>query len=176
MLRAQINHETVPVRYVCVTWVFYSSTWLRWRIQQPLVVFFDHQVCHVRPRFQKAGKAYPTCGLTCAAVLANSPSSPRGSAPKLNPLSEQFRKLSLPNHDLGHVGNHPSPQHSPREKGRNSRHHSSQVNGNSRSLRGSTETQTTVTTGHLGQVYQPCVVCFLSNPSWLNSCFWHSIT
>ena len=29
----------------------------------------DRKVCNVRPRYQRGGKAYPTCGLTCAARL-----------------------------------------------------------------------------------------------------------
>lgn len=29
------------------------------------------QICHKRPRYSKGGKSYPTCGLTCASILAS---------------------------------------------------------------------------------------------------------
>lgn len=49
------------------------------------------QVCHVRPRFKKAGKSYPTCGLTCAAALKSTGSISNGNAPTFGTASTGYR-------------------------------------------------------------------------------------
>ena len=122
-------------------------------ILQPLTT---RQVCHVRPQAQNAGKIYPTCGFTCAAMLTSSPTS-KGNVPILDPLVKSFQKLSLPNHS---PGTHYSPQQSLRAD-RHSQHSSY---GHSQSPRGVTRRQTAPADHHsLTQVHQPfkCVVCFL---------------
>ena len=33
------------------------------------------QICHKRPPYSKGGRSYPTCGLTCASILAGGPTN-----------------------------------------------------------------------------------------------------
>jgi hypothetical protein len=132
--------------------------------------FTFHQVCHVRPQAQKAGKNYPTCGFTCAAILTSSPTS-NGNAPTVDALVKPLQRLSL----SGHIpGTHHSLQQSSRaEKHISHGQHSS--HGHSQSSRGVTRRQTAPTDR---QIHQPlkCVVCFLFPSSSLSWQILHSVT
>ncbi|KAF8802256.1 hypothetical protein BYT27DRAFT_7197349 [Phlegmacium glaucopus] len=116
-------------------------------------------VCHVRPRVQKAGKIYPTCGLTCAAILLDSPSSRGNAIPTLDPLLSSYQNLSLSDHSPSN-----SSYYSPQQPSRRYRHDSRgqhRSHGQARSHRGSTRTQIATNTGHHRprKVHNPCVVC-----------------
>jgi hypothetical protein len=115
------------------------------------------QVCHVRPKAEKAGKIYPTCGFKCAAFLTRTGSSTsEGNVPTLDPLVKSFRKLSFPNHS-------PDTHFSPQQSSRAERHGQRSTFGHSQSPRGVTRRQTAPTDRHsLSIVHQPlkCVVCF----------------
>ena len=149
-----LNHEAVPVRSRCVSWVYFLD----------LVVKFielwltTRQVCHVRPQAQREGKTYPTCGLTCAAVLTSGSTNV--------PTLESFRRLSLSDHSSG-------THHSSQQSSRADRHYDISYgqyssHDRSQSRRGITGRQTAPTDRHRrSQVHPPlkCVVCFLL-PSW----------
>ena len=113
------------------------------------------QVCHVRPQAQNAGKNYPTCGFTCAAILSSGSTS-KGNVPRPDPLVMSLRKLSLSDH-------RPVIHHSPQQSSRADRHtsHGQHSSGHSQSPRGITRRQTAPTDRR--QVHQPlkCVVCIL---------------
>ena len=73
---------------------------------QPLL---GPQVCHVRPRAQKAGKTYPTCGFTCDAALTKARSSkkensldPRSSGTHKQPSGAQKLEHDLHNQHSSH--------------------------------------------------------------------------
>ena len=110
------------------------------------------QVCHVRPQAQKAGKIYPTCGFTCAAILSRGSTS-KGSVPgpTPDPLVKSLRRLSLSDHS---PDNHHSPQQSSRYT-----FHGQHSSGHSQleSPRGKRQTAPT----DRRRVHQPlkCVVC-----------------
>ena len=121
------------------------------------------QVCHVRPQAQNAGKNYPTCGFTCAAILSSGSTS-KGNVPRPDPLVMSLRKLSLSDH-------RPVIHHSHQQSSRADRHTSygQHSSGHSQSPRGITRRQTAPTDRR--QVHQPlkCVVCILlpsSSLSW----------
>ena len=92
------------------------------------------QVCHLRPRAQKAGKIYPTCGLTCAAVFNKTGPNLEGNSLTMDLFTKSYQSFSPSYHSSG--TRQPYKQHD--------------SYGHSQSLRGSTQAATT------------CVVCFLS--------------
>lgn len=116
------------------------------------------QVCHVRPRVQRAGKIYPTCGFTCKTALIKRPSS-KGSIPTLDSLAVSYEKLSLLDHSLV-ARQQPSQAHRHNPHDRHSPH------DHPERPRGVTGMRTAPTDHrHRSQVHQICVVCFLSPPS-----------
>ena len=131
------------------------------------------QVCQIRPKAQKAGKIYPTCGFKCAAFLTSSSTS-KGDIPTVDPLVKSFQKLSLPNHN-------PGTHYSPQQSSRTDRHGQHSSYGHSQSPRGVTRRQPEAAPADrhsLTQVHQSlkCVVCFLLPSSDLSRQILHSVT
>ena len=114
------------------------------------------QVCHVRPQAQNAGKIYPTCGFTCAAILTNSSISKKNIRIP-DPLAKPFQSLSLSEHS---PGTHHYPQQSSRADRHSNSHGQHSSHSHSQWPRGIMRRQTAPTDRR--QVHQPlkCAVCF----------------
>ena len=55
-------------------------------------------MCNVRPRYQRGGKAYPTCGLTCAARLHSQDRQAASSSGKVAYERVNFKVVPIADH------------------------------------------------------------------------------
>ena len=61
----------------------------------------DRKVCNVRPRNQRGGKAYLTCGVECAARLHSQESQAASPILTEEPFADQFETIAIYKDDTG---------------------------------------------------------------------------